>query len=43
MATDDDFVTIVEDEQGESAEAAAPRWKVAIIDDDQAVHDGTRF
>jgi signal transduction histidine kinase len=43
MASDDDFVTIVEDESEEAAEAAAPRWKVAVIDDDLAVHDGTRF
>ena len=42
MAADDDFLTIVEDEKGDGAEAA-PRWKIAIIDDDQAVHDGTRF
>jgi signal transduction histidine kinase len=43
MASDDDFVTIVEDEREDSTEAAAPRWKIAVIDDDQAVHDGTRF
>jgi signal transduction histidine kinase len=42
MASDDDFVTIVEDEREGSSESA-PRWKVAIIDDDQSVHDGTRF
>jgi signal transduction histidine kinase/CheY-like chemotaxis protein len=41
MASDDDLLTIVEDEKAEAD--AAPRWKVAIIDDDQAVHDGTRF
>ena len=43
MAADDDFLTIVEDEKEDAAESATPRWKVAIIDDDQAVHDGTRF
>src|SRR5918998_414694 len=43
MASDDDLLTIVEDEKGDAAESSAPRWKVAIIDDDQAVHDGTRF
>lgn len=43
MASDDDFVTIVEDERAGSAESVSPRWKVAVIDDDQAVHDGTRF
>src|SRR5215203_3280045 len=44
MAEQDDFVSVIDDEEGE--EAASPyavRWKVAIIDDDPAVHDGTRF
>jgi len=37
----DDFLHIIED----SAEIpeAGPCWKVAVIDDDPAVHDGTRF
>jgi signal transduction histidine kinase/CheY-like chemotaxis protein len=43
MASDDDFVTIVEDERAGLSDGAAARWKVAVIDDDQAVHDGTRF
>jgi signal transduction histidine kinase/CheY-like chemotaxis protein len=43
MASDDEFVTIVDDEHVASGGAPTPRWKVAVIDDDQAVHDGTRF
>src|SRR3954447_18160658 len=42
MAEEDDFLTLIEDEQGE-IEAPSAGWKVAIIDDDPAVHDGTRF
>lgn len=41
MAEDDDFVTVIDDEA--SPVATGPRWKVAVIDDDPAVHDGTRF
>ncbi|MDO9441446.1 MAG: DUF3369 domain-containing protein [Beijerinckiaceae bacterium] len=38
---DDDIVNLIDD----AREDAAPlrRWKVAIIDDDPAVHDGTRY
>lgn len=28
---------------GKAAVPALPRWKLLIVDDDQAVHDGTRF
>lgn len=40
--TDDQFIAIVDDPPGEAPTALSP-WKVAIIDDDAAVHDGTRF
>src|SRR5918993_167282 len=44
MAEQDDFVSVIDDEEGEGAASPhAVRWKVAIIDDDPAVHDGTRF
>ena len=43
MESDDDFVTILDDEGRASPGAPLPRWKVAVIDDDAAVHDGTRF
>jgi len=39
---DDDIIPILDD--GEAApEDAGARWKVAIVDDDPAVHAGTRF
>jgi signal transduction histidine kinase/CheY-like chemotaxis protein len=38
---EDDFLQIIED-QAPPPEAAS-RWKIAVIDDDPAVHDGTRF
>lgn len=38
-----DVITLVEDGPGDPLAEAAPRWKIAIIDDDPAVHDGTRF
>jgi signal transduction histidine kinase len=43
MAEDDDFLTVIEDGPGEAPPAPGGRWKVAVIDDDPAVHDGTRF
>src|ERR687894_1137015 len=42
MADPDDFVAVIEDD-GPRAAASAPRWTIAVIDDDRAVHDGTRF
>jgi signal transduction histidine kinase len=43
MLDDQELVTFIED--AAPAEDALPerRWKVVVIDDDQAVHDGTRF
>jgi signal transduction histidine kinase len=43
MAAGDDFLTLIEDEVDSERSAPASRWKVAVIDDDPAVHDGTRF
>jgi signal transduction histidine kinase len=37
----DDFLQIIEDSVAGPQEG--PRWKIAVIDDDPAVHDGTRF
>jgi signal transduction histidine kinase/CheY-like chemotaxis protein len=39
---DDDIVQLVEG-PGEEPALPGPRWKVAVIDDEPAVHDGTRF
>jgi signal transduction histidine kinase/DNA-binding NarL/FixJ family response regulator len=43
MAEEDDFLTLIEDEPVEVRPPSATPWKIAIIDDDPAVHDGTRF
>jgi signal transduction histidine kinase len=40
---DDDIVHLVDDASNEPPPDASRRWKIAIIDDDPAVHDGTRF
>src|SRR5947209_539662 len=43
MADQDDVLQLIED-AGRAPEAStARRWKVAVIDDDAAVHEGTRF
>ena len=42
MADHDDIVHIIEDLPRKPTDAGQ-RWKVAVIDDDPAVHDGTRF
>jgi signal transduction histidine kinase/CheY-like chemotaxis protein len=39
---EEEFLNVIEDEAALADEHAA-RWKVAVIDDDPAVHDGTRF
>src|SRR6266487_1903826 len=39
---DDDIVQLIED-PGEKPAEQGPRWKIAVIDDEPAVHDGTRF
>ncbi|HEY2185485.1 MAG TPA: DUF3369 domain-containing protein [Xanthobacteraceae bacterium] len=41
---DDDLVELIDDAGAQPPpEEQARRWKIAIIDDDHAVHDGTRF
>jgi signal transduction histidine kinase/CheY-like chemotaxis protein len=39
---DDDIVDLIEGPSDEPPEQG-PRWKIAVIDDEPAVHDGTRF
>ncbi len=41
LADEDEFLQIIEDQA--PPPEAGPRWKIAVIDDDPAVHDGTRF
>jgi signal transduction histidine kinase len=42
MAEDEELLTVIEDDAAPVPDELA-RWKVAVIDDDPAVHDGTRF
>jgi signal transduction histidine kinase/CheY-like chemotaxis protein len=42
MAQEDDLITVIEDEEVTAPQYGVP-WKVAVIDDDPAVHDGTRY
>jgi signal transduction histidine kinase len=42
MAQEDDLITVIEDEELAAPQYGVP-WKVAVIDDDPAVHDGTRY
>jgi signal transduction histidine kinase len=39
----DDLVTFIDDADPQQAAVSDRRWKVIVIDDDPAVHDGTRF
>src|SRR5499426_551774 len=39
---EDDIVHLIDD-PGDRPPEQGPRWKVAVIDDEPAVHDGTRF
>jgi signal transduction histidine kinase len=43
MAEQDDVLHLIDDTDATREDAAARKWKIAVIDDDQAVHDGTRF
>jgi signal transduction histidine kinase/CheY-like chemotaxis protein len=40
---DDDILQILDDEVADRQAEPPPRWKVVVIDDDRAVHSGTRF
>ena len=43
MADEAEYLDLIDDEAGEARAPAGPRWKIAVVDDDPAVHDGTRF
>ena len=43
MADQDDVLYLIEDDGEALEETHARKWKTAVIDDDQAVHEGTRF
>ena len=43
MAEPDDFVHLIDDSDAAAPAEDGPRWKIGVIDDEPAVHDGTRF
>ncbi len=43
MAEQDDVLHLIDDTEPASEDTEARKWKIAVIDDDPAVHDGTRF
>ena len=43
MADQDDVLQLIEDSGRVPEASTARKWKVAVIDDDHAVHEGTRF
>jgi signal transduction histidine kinase/CheY-like chemotaxis protein len=43
MADQDDVLHLIEDSGIAPEPSNARKWKIAVIDDDQAVHEGTRF
>ena len=40
---EEDFIQLIDEPEGHAAVVSAKPWKVAIIDDDPSVHDGTRL
>ena len=43
MAEEAEYLDLIDDEAAQVTAPAGPRWKIAIVDDDQGVHTGTRF
>jgi signal transduction histidine kinase/CheY-like chemotaxis protein len=43
MAEQDDVLHLIDDSGTASEDSNSRKWKIAVIDDDPAVHDGTRF
>ncbi|MEA2793731.1 MAG: hypothetical protein QOI87_1111, partial [Bradyrhizobium sp.] len=43
MAEQDDVLHLIDDSGSAPETSTARKWKIAVIDDDQAVHEGTRF
>ncbi|WGR99017.1 DUF3369 domain-containing protein [Bradyrhizobium sp. ISRA443] len=43
MAEQDDVLHLIDDTESPLEDSPARKWKIAVIDDDQAVHEGTRF
>src|SRR5438094_10238569 len=43
MAEQDDVLHLIDDTGVAPEDSSARKWKIAVIDDDAAVHEGTRF
>src|ERR1700732_1117566 len=43
MAEQDDVLHLIDDTEAAEEDSSARKWKIAVIDDDHAVHEGTRF
>jgi signal transduction histidine kinase/CheY-like chemotaxis protein len=43
MAEQDDVLHLIDDTETVADDHSGRKWKIAVIDDDQAVHEGTRF
>src|ERR1700760_4163495 len=43
MAEQDDVLHLIDDTGTVPDDSSVRKWKIAVIDDDQAVHEGTRF
>jgi signal transduction histidine kinase len=43
MAEQDDVLHLIDDTGTAPEDSSARKWKIAVIDDDHAVHEGTRF
>jgi hypothetical protein len=43
MADQDDVLHLIDDTEPATSSTTSRKWKIAVIDDDPAVHDGTRF
>src|SRR5688500_14941434 len=43
MAEQDDVLHLIDDSETAPDDSSARKWKIAVIDDDHAVHEGTRF
>lgn len=43
MAEQDDVLQLIDDTESPLEDSSARKWKIAVIDDDHAVHEGTRF
>ena len=43
MAEQDDVLHLIDDSGAAPEDSSARKWKIAVIDDDAAVHEGTRF